>query len=453
TTPAPSKPAAAAKPATPPPRAPPVPTDPGVDLGTGDDDVVDHGSEDDGATIPVYDLKSYEEERLRRHAEEGGKRPNLPAARDRSARDIQPSSEARTGPAHALDTGSGDAGDFDEAPTRNLDGLVLQAKLAQSRMGASPDGGVAASAGAAPAPAAARGTPPPRNGNGALNGSHALDANITAEESAPNLPRGNKPPPPKPAPPPPKAAEPPPPPAVTDDEVVPGLGPPRIRPAAEIKPAAQTRPAADARPVQDSVRPTGDVKRPTREVESVAVPPSVEGAAPGSSRLPPVKRDASSTALPAVAPPAEKPKAVVIAPVPVAQQAPSLDVPPPPPPRKNANKGILIIAGAAVFALVVSVFVVMSILDTGEVPPPQDAPSAGATGKIMVKTEPKGCEIWVDGKQQDVPSPSLLGGQPVGRPVTVMVKKAGYAEARETVTLTKENGFRADLNFTLEKKK
>jgi len=65
-------------------------------------------------------------------------------------------------------------------------------------------------------------------------------------------------------------------------------------------------------------------------------------------------------------------------------------------------------------------------------------PPAVARGKITIKTDPVGCDVWLNGELQKSITPTTIDSLPLGREMAVKVTKEGFEAFSESVTLTED---------------
>jgi serine/threonine protein kinase len=66
---------------------------------------------------------------------------------------------------------------------------------------------------------------------------------------------------------------------------------------------------------------------------------------------------------------------------------------------------------------------------------PAEAPAA-KRGKISIKTDPAGCDVWLSGELQKSVTPTTIDSLPLGREMTVKITKEGFESFSEAVTLS-----------------
>jgi serine/threonine-protein kinase len=355
----------------------------------------------DGATIPIYDLQAYEQERKTRH--EG-----LPAQGAQKATENAPNRTLLQTPVRKLPGAQG--GEFSNAPTVNMDAAVREAMLAQAK----------ATWTGLPAPQGGRAQPPPPARTDALHGGPPALRNPAAQKM--QEPKG--PPVPSQAP------------AGAVSTGVPAPGPPRPPPP-QVEP--KRSPGADSE--QDPPKASSNTK--TAPLPPAGLP--AEGAR--SDQLPPPQLGTPTQALQASMIPG-------LVQLPVPSDAQEVEKP------WWQHRNALAAMGGAVVGLPLMVFIFfatagppdpgLSAADGGLL---AQAPSA-EMGRIYLKTSPPGCEILLSwGKdhqhvKQDVLSPAILR-VPMDEQVVVHVRKDGL-DARAIVVLTLAKP-KADVVLSLEK--
>lgn len=80
---------------------------------------------------------------------------------------------------------------------------------------------------------------------------------------------------------------------------------------------------------------------------------------------------------------------------------------------------------------------VASAMTTVE-PDPTDGPALVQKGKLEITTEPKGCDVWINGELQKSVTPTTLENLPLGRAIDVKLSKQGFESYREKMTFEAE---------------
>ncbi len=121
-----------------------------------------------------------------------------------------------------------------------------------------------------------------------------------------------------------------------------------------------------------------------------------------------------------------------------------------PPPSRGSGKWA--IAGISVVAAAALVGVIAMRKGDDKKSSASTAQSAEPTvvkGTLVVKSDPAGAHIWLNGEVRGEVTPATISGLPLNAPIEVKVGKEGYASKTDRVTLT--DGNEVPKNFTLQK--
>ena len=391
----------------------------------------------DGATIPVYDLAAYEQERLRRHHGPG---------------------------APGVDDGSADAaGGFDDSPTMNMDAAARNGLLQQIK--AAGGGSMSGRQKAPPTRVRTEIADPPRRTSGPVERlpvrpepSVRVDAPELAPPERSNGESG-----------------------VPEDEVAPGLAGGQVRPAAEpMRPALERAPRREALSHQgtETVPPDGGMDE--------------DSGAPTMAMAPLTFSSPDNPPVPAADPSAPDNSVVTspeqaVAPQQSGEVAPAEEAPPAADPteairrekeeKKKAdverkarekkeksdrraaagpswatrNRSVLIVVAASVLAVVLGTVVVVAMVGDADVPAPtQPVLPAVEMGHVKITSVPTGCHFMVNGKRQEEVTPIVVT-IPVGPATIRVLAPDGYEDKVNELQVGKDK--RENVHVVLEKKK
>ncbi|MBN4059161.1 serine/threonine protein kinase [Endomicrobium sp. AH-315-J14] len=97
-------------------------------------------------------------------------------------------------------------------------------------------------------------------------------------------------------------------------------------------------------------------------------------------------------------------------------------------------------------------FFVITARTAGDNAPAVPPPSAeiATRGSLTITSEPRGCDIWLNGELQKSTTPTTIEGLPIGRELKLKVTHEGYEAYRQTITLLEIKPEKA-LEVTMEK--